>query len=61
MSRGDRNEKDKEWLRAWALELDILGFESRLFLFLAVHPWASCLTFLGHCLDLKWGEQCLLF
>lgn len=47
MSRGDWSVKGLEWLRAWALELDILGFESWLYLFLAVHPWASCLTFLG--------------
>ena len=37
------------------MELDILSSESRLYLFLAVHPWANCLTFLGHCLDFKMG------
>ena len=37
------------------MELDILRSESRLYLFLAVLPWANCLTFLGHCLDFKMG------
>lgn len=55
MSREDRSEKDQAWLRAWALELDVLGFESWFYLFLAVHPWTSCLTFRGLGLNFKMG------
>lgn len=55
ISRGDGSEKDQGWPRAWALELNILGFEFRLYLLLAVRPWVSRLTFLGLCLNFDMG------